>query len=102
MLVQVVNVSNLHIMSKGIYDSLHEELNTLVELTIASNLLVTMASSLHIGTTSFDSHLILHEANATLQILKNVVNCVINTVHVSICKMDRKNHRRQLNNWKLC
>ena len=77
MIEQIINMSDLHIMSKGIYDASHEEINTLVELTMASNLLVTMANSLHIGVAGFDSQMILHGDSTTLNVMKATRNAVI-------------------------
>ena len=48
-----------------------------MELTMASNLLVTMANSLHIGAAGFDPQMILHGANTTLNVMKATINGAI-------------------------
>ena len=84
MLEQLGNITDLHLMSLTIYDASHEEVDTLMELTMASNLLVSMANSLHLGSTGLDSHMLLHGANATLTVMKTTINRVINTTHTFI------------------
>ena len=81
MLEQLGNITDLHLMSSTIYDASHEEVDTLMELTMASNLLVSMANSLHLGSTGLDSHMLLHGANATLTVMKATINRVIDTTY---------------------
>ena len=81
MIEQLGNITDLHLMSSTIYDASHEEVDTLMELTMASNLLVSMANSLHLGSTGLDSHMLLHGANATLTVMKATINRVIDTTY---------------------
>ena len=54
-LEHLINISDLHIMTNGVYDESHEEVDALMELSMVTDLLVTMANSLQLGSTSFDS-----------------------------------------------
>ena len=79
MFEQLGNITDLHLKSSAIYDASHEEVDTLTELTMASNLLVSMANSLHLGSIRLDSHMLLNGANATLTVMKATINRVIDT-----------------------
>ena len=78
-LEHLINISDLQVMNAGVYDESHEEVNALIELSMAKDLLVTMANSLHLGATSFDSQLLLNGANVTMKVMKAAVNKVIDT-----------------------
>ncbi len=66
-------------MTNGVYDESLEEIDTLMEISMATDLLVNMANSLQLGATSFDSQMILHGANVTMNVMKAAVNKVIDT-----------------------
>ena len=78
-LEHLINISDLHIMTNRVYDESHEEIDALVELSMATDLLVNMANSLQLGATSFDSQMLLHGANVTMNVMKAEVNKVIDT-----------------------
>ena len=71
-LEHLINISDLQVMNAGVYDESHEEVNALIELSMAKDLLVTMANSLHLGATSFDSQLLLNGANVTMKVMKRL------------------------------
>ena len=54
-LEHLINISDLHIMTNGVYDESQEEVDALMELSMATDLLVTIANSLQLESTSFDS-----------------------------------------------
>ena len=78
-LEHLINISDLQVINAGVYDESHEEVNALIELSMAKDLLVTIANSLHLGATSFDSQLLLNGANVTMKVMKAAVNKVIDT-----------------------
>ena len=75
----LINISDLHIMTNGVYDESHEEIDALMELSMATDLLVNMANSLKLRANSFDSQMLLHGANVTMNVMKAAVNKVIDT-----------------------
>ena len=63
LLEHLSNKCDLHIVTNGVFDESHEKVDALMKLSMAMDLLVTMANSLHIVATSFGSQMLLHGAN---------------------------------------